>query len=170
MEKFICFLYSCILFSCSNSENYEKKEESKIYKDSFIEMNIPQSYQIEYGEHWDMGHCYFIRDKGHNLVLGINGGGQTFYGRAKSYDESKRMSFDEYVKSFTENFQVSAKIDTVEKYNGKIYKKKVIILKAGKRVEGYPYLRPFYVEFNCFLDFIDSLTCENIVASAKTVR
>ena len=89
-------------------------------------MNIPQSYQIEYGEHWDMGHCYFIRDKGHNLVLGINGGGQTFYGRAKSYDESKRMSFDEYVKSFTENFQVSAKIDTVENITGKFIKKKLL--------------------------------------------
>ena len=167
MKKTYLFFCSFILVSCMNSE---KSENTKNYKDSFIEMKLPQSYQIEYREHWDMGHSYFVRDQDRNLVLGINGSGQTFYGRANPYDESKRMSFDEYVKSFTENFQVSAKIDTVEKNNGKIYKKKVIILKAGKRIEGYPYLRPFYVEFNCFLDYIDSLTCENIAASAKTVR
>jgi hypothetical protein len=150
--------------------NSDKCENMKTYKDSFIEMDVPQSYQIEYREHWDMGHCYFIRDQNRNLVLGINGGGQTFYGRTNPYEKNKRKSFDEYVKSSAEYFQVNAKIDTVEKYNGKIYKKKVIVLKAGKHVDGYPYLRPFYVEFNCFLDFIDSLTCENIVASAKPVH
>ena len=167
MKKTYLFFCSFILVSCMNSE---KSENTKNYKDSFIEMKLPQSYQIEYREHWDMGYCYFIRNLNNDLVLEIKGGGQIFYGRANPYDESKRMSFDKYVKSFTENFQVSAKIDTVEKNNGKIYKKKVIILKAGKRIEGYPYLRPFYVEFNCFLDYIDSLTCENIAASAKTVR
>lgn len=141
-----CF---CLLISCFESNDVNKRTSvMKTYKDSFIELRIPQTFNIELEKHWEMGHIYIVKNSDNEVVMGTRTGGIMWH--IGSYDKSK----------LTEDYVLNNKIDTVIEWNGNLYKQKIYVLLATRGV----------LEVSCYPDFADSLTCDNMVASIKSVH
>ncbi len=76
MKKLLFFLIVIFCFvACNNTDGIREKEEMVVYRDSFLEMQIPKSYHVESHSHWDMGNVYFVKNSDNEVVLGMHNGG-----------------------------------------------------------------------------------------------
>jgi len=157
MKKLLFFLIVIFCFvACNNTDGIREKEEMVVYRDSFLEMQIPKSYHVESHSHWDMGNVYFVKNSDNEVVLGMHNGGLVRIGHIDR-------------NALTEDYVLNSQEDTVIQWNGKKHKERHYGLVRGEPVEGYGY-SPRVLDVSCYPDFADSLACDNIVASIKAVR
>lgn len=150
---FIFFLYSC-----TNTENKDSVVATKKFKTRCMEIDLPISYNIDSTRHWDMGKIYHVKNSENKEILFFYSGWQTSFSR----------DFD--WKSLTDSFIQNNRIDTIEEWNGKILKRQITVLQAKlcpQNGHTSDMLFPLVVEFSCYPDFADALTCEEIISSAR---
>ncbi len=75
-------------------------------------------------------------------------------------------SHDFDVNTLTKDFTLDTKKDTIDEWKERILKRQIVVLQTKRRINNKYY--PYVVEFSCFPDFVEPLTCEKIISSAKT--
>lgn len=156
--RFVLFVFTIFLYSCANMENNDGAVATKKFKTRCMEMEVPKSYKVDSTHHWDMGNIYHIKNAENKDLIFFYSGWNTSFSRNFEW------------KSLTDNFKLNNRIDTVEEWNGKILKKQITVLQAklcSQNGQAFNEVYPLVVEFSCYPDFADSLTCEKIVSSAK---
>lgn len=156
MRRFIVAFCLVFFISCDKKEINYKVETVKVSRTLLMEIKIPISWHISSTTHWDMGYVQSVKNLEDENVMIIHSAGQPFHNRA--YDK----------KALTEDLTINNDVDTLEERDGKIYKEKIVVLLGAERVNDI--LRPFFVETICFLDYIDSLACGEIISSFKILR
>lgn len=159
------FLFSIFCFlSCTKTEPVQEKEQTKTFRTSFWEIEVPLSYSIDSADHWEMGRAYFLKNKKNEHVMTIRSGSNSVY------------ALNEHAIYSTDEFSVNNKVDTSIYWEDKIYKERIVVLQANRlenviiRNEPVMHNFPIMFEFICILNFFDSQTCDDIVNSAKRIH
>ena len=147
-----------IFFSCNTSDDSFYIRKGKVYENSYMRINIPQTYHVD----------TFYSDIGFRVLEVKNSIDQMvmhFYGGLHTDHNTK---YD--VNLLTENFELNNEVDTIGNYYEKpgekrLVNKKIIVLQAKRQVDS-TWL-PIIVEFNCYPDYAEPHFCENVVSSAK---
>ena len=100
MKEVLVLLSLICLVSCSKTESVQEKEQTKTFRTSFLEIEIPQSYSVDSADHWDKGRSYFLNNKRGETVMTIRSGLNSVYAL------NQRTIYS------TEEFSVNNKIDT----------------------------------------------------------
>ena len=164
MKEVLVLLSLICLVSCSKTESVQEKEQTKTFRTSFLEIEIPQSYSVDSADHWDKGRSYFLNNKRGETVMTIRSGLNSVYAL------NQRTIYS------TEEFSVNNKIDTNMYWEGKTYKERIVVLQSNRlekvvvRDEPVVHNFPIMFEFICFLDYLDSQTCDDIINSAKRMQ
>lgn len=157
MKKIFFCVIQCFLVACIKTENGSDAVVKK-FMTRCMEIKLPHSYEIDSTYHWDMGNIYHVKNAKDEEIMFFYSGWHTLSSRNFDWN------------SLTNEFKVNNKLDTIEEWNGKKIKRKIVVLQAklcstNRKPSDTNY--PLVVEFSCFPDFADSLTCENIISSAK---
>ncbi|MCQ2050092.1 MAG: hypothetical protein MJZ22_03695 [Candidatus Saccharibacteria bacterium] len=120
-----------------------------------MELKIPQNYHIESEIHWEIGYIYHVKNSDNKEIMYILGGGRT--NNAVAYD----------VDTLSRDFSINNKIDTTVELDGKKMRIKIVVLQSARYINNV--LAPLSVEFQYSPDSGDSLICEKIISSAKTI-
>ena len=131
--------------------------ENNLFVADCMTIELPESFHAEFLTHWEMGDLYYsVKNPKDTVFMFFDFGLRSKSGHSHDFD----------VNTLTKDFTLDTKKDTIDEWKERILKRQIVVLQTKRRINNNYY--PYVVEFSCFPDFVEPLTCEKIISSAKT--